>query len=75
MGQNGQNGKAEGVLGVAPFCKIGLRKQMFFLYLHHSEPEERCLRGRKEQFAKLSYWKRYRGFESRSLRYPKMPLM
>ncbi len=29
---------------------------------------ERCLSGRKEQFAKLSYWKRYRGFESRPLR-------
>jgi len=29
---------------------------------------ERCLSGRKEQFAKLSYWQRYRGFESLSLR-------
>ena len=32
--------------------------------------EERCLSGRKEQFAKLSYWQRYRGFESRPLRQP-----
>ena len=30
---------------------------------------ERCLSGRKEQFAKLSYWQRYRGFESLSLRW------
>jgi hypothetical protein len=29
---------------------------------------ERCLRGRKDQFAKLTYWKRYRGFESLLLR-------
>jgi AraC family transcriptional activator of pobA len=29
---------------------------------------ERCLRGRKDQFAKLTYWKRYRGFESLPLR-------
>ncbi len=32
------------------------------------ETLERCLSGRKEQFAKLSYWQRYRGFESRPLR-------
>ena len=34
----------------------------------HCRNPERCLSGRKEQFAKLSYWKRYRGFESRPLR-------
>ncbi len=37
------------------------RKRIFNL-------KERCLSGRKEQFAKLSYWQRYRGFESLSLR-------
>lgn len=36
--------------------------------------KEGCLRGRKEQFAKLSYWKRYRGFESRLFRRQK-PLL
>ena len=43
------------------------------LYLQSSKEDflfntERCLSGRKEQFAKLSYWQRYRGFESLSLR-------
>ena len=43
------------------------------LYLHSLSEDmlkekERCLSGRKEQFAKLSYWQRYRGFESRPLR-------
>jgi hypothetical protein len=30
--------------------------------------KERCLSGRKDMFAKHAYWKRYRGFESLSLR-------
>ncbi len=40
--------------------------KLFFISLQTDS--ERCLRGRKEQFAKLSYWQRYRGFESLSLR-------
>ena len=50
-----------------------MRIEIFALCLHcPNQDKERCLSGRKEQFAKLSYWKRYRGFESRSLRQSKM---
>ena len=44
-----------------------MKSELITLCLHCRNPE-RCLSGRKEQFAKLSYWKRYRGFESRPLR-------
>ena len=42
--------------------ELNLEDKIYTKYL------ERCLSGRKEQFAKLSYWQRYRGFESLSLR-------
>jgi hypothetical protein len=54
------------------FTIQALQNQIIALCLQ-CQNTERCLRGRKEQFAKLSYWKRYRGFESRSLRYDKEP--